>query len=757
MVAAVALFAAASCAKELPQENLPAGETVVYSASFDQTDTKAVLNESKLKSEWVAGDAITVLDGTKGWEFTTADAGVNAEFTNSEGFGDYRPVLAVYPKGEWTANVAQKTVNANISQWQQAQAGTYYADAALAVAYSENNEFSFKNAHALLKFQVAADNVTHVYFRGNANEAITGATVVTLNADNTVSVVAQETSVECYAWHDDNDKYFHKGETYYVAIAPQVFAEGVTVSIKINEGAEVVAKTTAKKVEAKRSSILDLGTIEYTAPEVPAWQIAGTFNNWQPAAMAKEGDYYVAKNVTGLNFVQKEEGDESANGFKFLDNGNWKGCGNNGKVAASAWEYVWNEGGLNIYVNGAAETDAYDVYLNSIAEGEAKFVVVPAGAAVPEDVPSGNQPGAGEVVVEYWAVIGSMTNNWSSEITMTLDGEWYVAENVALLASDQFKFRANGNWDQGTPNRGAEGSNDGVVIAEGVETSVYQDGKNFSVSTSGLYTLALNLAADKAKVTRTGDIPGSETPEQPENPAPSTPGEQSEWALVGAFSDWKDQSLLTTEVSNVVALKGLAMKAAEGFLVRKPSTDWADKHGAGDVNYLKKNNYIVTVKEGADMCLEADGTYDVYFNTDTKAIYVMEAGVAYTSATEQKVSGSEPVQEEPEVTDKVVYLKPNSNWTQSNARFAAYFWNDSANLWVSMTAVGDGTYKVNLPEGYDYGCNIIFCRMNPGTTANNWNNKWNQTSDLKTPTDGKNLYTVKDGTWDNGGGTWSVK
>ena len=53
--------------------------------------------------------------------------------------------------------------------------------------------------------------------------------------------------------------------------------------------------------------------------------------------------------------------------------------------------------------------------------------------------------------------------------------------------------------------------------------------------------------------------------------------------------------------------------------------------------------------------------------------------------------------------------------------------------------------------------NVIFCRMNPGAAANNWNNKWNQTADLTTPTDGKNLYTVKDGTWDKGGGTWSVK
>ena len=51
--------------------------------------------------------------------------------------------------------------------------------------------------------------------------------------------------------------------------------------------------------------------------------------------------------------------------------------------------------------------------------------------------------------------------------------------------------------------------------------------------------------------------------------------------------------------------------------------------------------------------------------------------------------------------------------------------------------------------------NLIFCRMNPSASANNWNNKWNQTSDLTF--DGtKNHYTVKNGTWDKGGGTWSI-
>ena len=102
-----------------------------------------------------------------------------------------------------------------------------------------------------------------------------------------------------------------------------------------------------------------------------------------------------------------------------------------------------------------------------------------------------------------------------------------------------------------------------------------------------------------------------------------------------------------------------------------------------------------------------------------------------------------------------LYLVPNSNWKQSNARFAIYYWNASGtNSWVSMTdSDGDGIYEAVVPAGYE---NIIFCRMNPNTSANNWNNKWNQTADLKVPTDGTNCYTVKAGTWDNGGGAWSA-
>ncbi len=652
MVAAVALFAAASCNKELPQENLPAvGETVVYTASTDGADTKAVLNETTKKSEWVADDAITVHDGEKGWTFTAAAAGANVDFSNSEDFGEYRPVLAVYPAGTYTVDVAAKTVNANIPTYQPARKGTYNEEAALAVAYSENDQFAFKNAHSLIKFTIKSSSIKAIEFYGNNNEAITGNMLVSLNDDNTVkSVVGQDTVfeegkenewtgkgtwVKIYSEDETNGWCFENGATYYAAVAPVNFTKGVAINYILADDTKVEAvKKTDNPVNLTPSKILNIGDLEYEAPVVHEWAVAGTFNGWSTTANPMElvDGYYVAKNITGLNYTDPT-GEEtgSSTGIKFVNNGAWKG--GEGQVTAGTWAYVWGDGG-NIYVDGATTETAYDIYLNPSEGDYGKFVIVPAGDPMPED--------------------------------------------------------------------------------------------------------------------------GVETPEQPEV---VTPGEASEWALLGAFSGWIDQTFVTTSVSNVVVLEDVKMKAAEGFLVRKPTTEWADKYGAGNVNYIQANSYITTAKDGGDMCLEADGTYDIYFNTNTKAIYVMTAGTDYTTAVEQTVSGKEPEVEEPEVTANMLYLKPNSNWKVDNARFAAYFFGGTpGEKWVSMTdSDADGIYEVNIPEGYDYGCSVIFCRMNPNTTANNWNNKWNQTSDLTAPTDGKNLYTVKEGTWDKGGGTWSVK
>lgn len=109
-----------------------------------------------------------------------------------------------------------------------------------------------------------------------------------------------------------------------------------------------------------------------------------------------------------------------------------------------------------------------------------------------------------------------------------------------------------------------------------------------------------------------------------------------------------------------------------------------------------------------------------------------------------------------------LYLKPNSNWNQQSdghdPRFAAYFMdgNKDGNTakWESMTPLDNGYYEVAIPEGeWTY---VIFCRMKGSTTANNWDNRYNQTNDLNIPTDGTNCYTLDADAWSKGNGTWST-
>ena len=103
-----------------------------------------------------------------------------------------------------------------------------------------------------------------------------------------------------------------------------------------------------------------------------------------------------------------------------------------------------------------------------------------------------------------------------------------------------------------------------------------------------------------------------------------------------------------------------------------------------------------------------------------------------------------------------LYLQPNSNWVKDSARFAIYVFGNGDN-WASMSLVEGETniYEATVPEGT--WTNVIFTRMNPGTTANNWDNKWNQTGDL-TYDGTNNLYILpEDGNaWDYAAGTWST-
>ena len=156
-----------------------------------------------------------------------------------------------------------------------------------------------------------------------------------------------------------------------------------------------------------------------------------------------------------------------------------------------------------------------------------------------------------------------------------------------------------------------------------------------------------------------------------------------------------------------------------------------------------------------DAHLMSDGVYKDSVTGNTFGVQngrifgnVGPTGVAVVYET---TTGDAPIP--PETSSQMLYLTPASNWMNDGARFAVYTFGGGEH-WYSMSLV-DGETNIYGAEITNPYTNVIFCRMNPATTDNNWNNKWNQTADLTVPSD-KNWYKVTDGTWDSGGGTWDV-
>ena len=167
--------------------------------------------------------------------------------------------------------------------------------------------------------------------------------------------------------------------------------------------------------------------------------------------------------------------------------------------------------------------------------------------------------------------------------------------------------------------------------------------------------------------------------------------------------------------------------------------------------------YTVQVDDDVEEKVEAttyvfEGDYEVEYMFTVKAI-AADYKVNYDSeaAVVKATTEAEPVVTP---TETKLYFQPNSNWKVDNARFAAYFFGNGE-TWVDLTLVEGETdiYELTLPAGYP---NIIFCRMTPSATANNWNNKWNQTADLVVPTDGKNFFILANGSWDGATTSWST-
>ena len=471
-IAAVAMVAAVSCNKEIQQENLPVGEVVTFEASVDGAETRVAL-DGKV-SKWEKGDKITIHNGTTGYMFSTTDEGATADFTYAGDDFTGEKFMAVSPAGTYTADVEAKTVTAAIPTYQPSRDGNFSVGAVPSVAYTETQSLSFRNAATLLKFTVKGKNVKGLIFYGNNGEAVSGNIEVSLNDDNTIkSIAAKETTITendvtetklitwAKVWAQTDNWCFNEGVTYYLSVVPQKFEKGFAVELELDGVGVVQVKKLETAYELKPNTIVNLGELEYVAvtPEHSGWSLPGGYNGWNTAGtfLYEEGDYYVAKNVSGLNA-----------GFKFQHaEYGWKGVGSEAAVAAGQWHKLNGDSNISL-----ADAKAYDIYMTK--DGN-QFQAVAAGSPAPE---------APVVVADYWGLIGSMANsNWSTDIKLAEEGDYLVVRSVALKTTDEFKFRKNGLWNEQKIAKGA-------LASANTEYDFVDAGSgNMKISAAGTYDI----------------------------------------------------------------------------------------------------------------------------------------------------------------------------------------------------------------------------------------------------------------------------
>lgn len=493
-MAAVAMLAAVSCNKEITNVDpvTPEADAVVYTAYVDGAQTKTYLGETtgegnskQTAALWAANDAITIHNGETAYTFTTTDNATSAaQFEYDMQNGEYEAgegVMAVYPSGEYTADVEAKTVSGVvIPETQTLVAGTYPATAAAAIAYTDNNTVEFKNATAILKFKVAGDDVKFGAFYGVQDVAkLSGTFDVDYNeGDPTVAATAGNHWVN----FNLNGEVLSKEAVYYVAIAP---GEVENFAVSLND-TEIMKKNGT--FTFKRNVIYDLGTITY---ETPAWVIRGSMNNWGTTpdiAMTLDGDWYVAENV------ELKATDE----FKFYyDDGSqygaWRGANNN--IPATVGETtLGGDSNISVELPGiytvSLSKDTKTMKLEKTADLELD-VIDPATAGV-DKVRVGL---TGSKATWNWedpsSEKGSLATFASKEVTNAEDfsGNYtFTMTDVEFDANEQFKIRVDIDGAQGWYGVG--------TTVSGIE---YTGGDNFVVSAAGTYDVAISFTYDGEK------------------------------------------------------------------------------------------------------------------------------------------------------------------------------------------------------------------------------------------------------------------
>ena len=189
----------------------------------------------------------------------------------------------------------------------------------------------------------------------------------------------------------------------------------------------------------------------------------------------------------------------------------------------------------------------------------------------------------------------------------------------------------------------------------------------------------------------------------------------------------------------IVEKAASSTESAPAFTATAYYSDGANEDVTSSATWNSTETAVATVSGGKVTLVAAGKT-------------VVSASYTFGGVTKTGAKQTVTVTAQGGTIDKLYFIT-TSQWTASSPRYAAYFFEgETKKEWVDMLKDSSTGYYYCTKPTTSYST-VIFCRMNPSKTENNWDNKWSQTQDLTIPSD-KDTYKYGESQWDKGIGEW---
>ena len=293
----------AACTNDVTEDvAVAAPETLIV--SFEENSRVQLQND---KTVWTAGDQVSVFylsNANQKWKFQgqTGDRMGNIKrISTPEATQEMTSVVVVYPYNEnYYINPRTCNVKAFMPAEQTYLKDSYGLNGNIMVSQSEYKQFALKSVCGWLKIQLKGEGqvVKKITLKGNNGEQVAGELYIN-TADATAVLAAEQGStsndneVGGTMFEDDTiltdvtlvcpDGVTLGSETtaFYIALPPQEFSNGFTITVNCSDGSQMI-KSTENKIAVERNTIQPLSAIMYDGIVPPVYELAYTTNDGNP-------------------------------------------------------------------------------------------------------------------------------------------------------------------------------------------------------------------------------------------------------------------------------------------------------------------------------------------------------------------------------------------------------------------------------------------------------------------------------------------